>query len=130
MSDILLDSHAFLWFVWDDPLLSPAARHRIEDPANRKWVSVASCWEIAIKAGLGKLRLGEPTTTFLPRELATNHFSLLRIELAHATLVETLPPHHKDPFDRLLIAQAIIEKLPLVSADAVFDEYGVTRLWN
>jgi len=130
MSAILLDSHAFLWFVWDDPLLSPAAKQRIEDPANHKWVSVASCWEIAIKAGLGKLRLGEPTTTFLPRELATNHFSLLRIELAHATLVETLPPHHKDPFDRLLIAQAIIEKLPLVSADAVFDEYGVTRLWN
>ncbi len=130
MSAILLDSHAFLWFVWDDPLLSPAAKQRIEDPANHKWVSVASCWEIAIKAGLGKLRLGEPTTTFLPRELATNHFSLLRIELAHATLVETLPPHHKDPFDRLLIAQAIIEKLPLVSADAVFEEYGVTRLWN
>jgi len=130
MSAILLDSHAFLWFVWDDPLLSPAAKQRIEDPANHKWVSVASCWEIAIKAGLGKLRLGEPTTTFLPRELATNHFSLLRIELAHATLVEMLPPHHKDPFDRLLIAQAIIEKLPLVSADAVFDEYGVTRLWN
>lgn len=130
MSDILLDSHAFLWFVWDDPLLSPAAKQRIEDPANHKWVSVASCWEIAIKAGLGKLRLGEPATTFLPRELATNHFSPLRIELAHVTLVETLPPHHKDPFDRLLIAQAIIEKRPLVSADSVFDEYGVTRLWN
>lgn len=130
MSDILLDSHAFLWFVWDDPLLSPAAKQQIEDPANPKWVSVVSCWEIAIKAGLGKLRLGEPATTFLPRELATNHFSLLRIELAHATLVETLPPHHKDPFNRLLIAQAIIEKRPLVSADAVFDEYGVTRLWN
>ena len=130
MSDILLDSHAFLWFVWDDPLLSPAAKQRIEDPANHKWVSVASCWEIAIKARLGKLRLGEPATTFLPRELATNHFSPLRIELAHVTLVETLPPHHKDPFDRLLIAQAIIEKRPLVSADAVFDEYGVTRLWN
>ncbi len=130
MSDILLDSHAFLWFVWDDPLLSSAAKQRIEDPANHKWVSVASCWEIAIKAGLGKLRLGEPATTFLPRELSTNHFSPLRIELAHVTLVETLPPHHKDPFDRLLIAQAIIEKRPLVSADAVFDEYGVTRLWN
>ncbi len=130
MSDILLDSHAFLWFVWDDPLLSPAAKQQIEDPANHKWVSVASCWEITIKAGLGKLRLGEPATTFLPRELATNHFSLLRIELAHVTLVEALPPHHKDPFDRLLIAQALIEKRPLVSADAVFDQYGVTRLWN
>lgn len=78
MSDILLDSHTFLWFVWDDPLLTPVAKQLIEDPANHKWVSVASCWEIAIKAGLGKLRLGEPTMTFLLRELATNHFSLLR----------------------------------------------------
>ena len=130
MSAILLDSHAFLWFVWDDPLLSPAAKQRIEDPANHKWVSVASCWEIAIKAGLGKLRLGEPTTTFLPRELATNHFSLLRIELAHATLVETLPPHHKDPFDRLLVAQVLLEGMLLVSADAIFDQYGVIRIWR
>ncbi|MFO7640549.1 MAG: type II toxin-antitoxin system VapC family toxin [Candidatus Competibacteraceae bacterium] len=130
MSDILLDSHAFLWFVWDDPLLSPAAKQRIEDPANRKWVSVASCWEIAIKAGLGKLRLGEPATTFLPRELATNHFDLLGIELVHATFVEALPTHHKDPFDRLLAAQALVENIPLMSADAIFDRYGVTRLWN
>ncbi len=130
MSDILLDSHTFLWFVWDDPLLSPVAKQQIENPANSKWVSVASCWEITIKAGLGKLRLGEPAATFLPRELATNHFSLLKIELAHVTLVETLPLHHKDPFDRLLIAQALTEKQPLVSADVIFDKYGVTRLWH
>ena len=85
--------------------------------------------EIAIKAGLKKLALGEPATTFLPRELATNGFGLLGIELAHATFVETLPPHHKDPFDRLLVSQAMIEKLPLVSADAIFDQYGIQRLW-
>jgi PIN domain nuclease of toxin-antitoxin system len=72
---------------------------------------MATCWEIAIKVGLKKLDLGEPATTFLPRELATNHFDLLGIELAHATFVELLPPHHKDPFDRLLVAQAVIEKL-------------------
>lgn len=130
MNDILLDTHAFLWFVWDDPLLSPVAKNLIEDPANPKWVSVASCWEIAIKVGLKKLELGEPAMTFLPRELATNHFHLLGIELAHATFVEALPAHHKDPFDRLLIAQAMIKKLPLISADAIFDEYGVTRLWK
>jgi PIN domain nuclease of toxin-antitoxin system len=130
MSDILLDTHAFLWFVWDDPLLSPAARQPIEDPANRKWGSIATCWEIAIKTGLRMLHLGEPSASFLPRELATDHFELLGIRLAHATLVETLPMHHKDPFDRLLVAQALIDGIPLVRADAIFDRYGVNRLWH
>ncbi len=128
--NLLLDTHALLWFLADDPQLVPSAKVLIEDPGNRKIVSVATCWEIAIKAGLKKLDLGEPAATFLPRELATNRFDLLGIELAHATLVETLPSHHKDPFDRLLVAQTIVEKLPLVSADAVFDQYGVTRLWK
>jgi PIN domain nuclease of toxin-antitoxin system len=127
--NLLLDTHTFLWFVGDDPLLSAKAKGRIEDPANRKWLSVASCWEIAIKVGLKKLDLGEQATTFLPRELATNGFDLLAIDLRHATFVETLPPHHQDPFDRLLIAQALIEAIAVVSADARFDRYGVTRLW-
>ena len=127
--NLLLDSHTFLWFVWDDPNLSPTAKTLIEDPANQKFVSVSTCWEIAIRVGLKKLALGEPATTFLPRELATNRFGLLGIELAHATFVETLPPHHKDPFDRLLVSQAMIEKLPLVSADAIFDQYGIQRMW-
>src|SRR5204862_479442 len=119
-----------LWFLDDDPLLVPNAKALIEDPANRKLVSMASCWEIAIKAGLKKLDLGEPATTFLPRELAANKFDLLAIELPHATFVESLPTHHKDPFDRMLVAQALIDKLPVVSADAIFDQYGVTRLWK
>jgi PIN domain nuclease of toxin-antitoxin system len=126
---LLLDSHAFLWFIWDDPNLTSTAKALIEDPARRKLVSVASCWEIAIKAGLKKISLGEPAATFLPRELATNGFSLLGIKLTHATFVETLPLHHKDPFDRLLVAQVIIENLELVSADAMLDQYGIKRLW-
>jgi PIN domain nuclease of toxin-antitoxin system len=126
---LLLDSHAFLWFLDDGPLLTVTAKKLIEDPANRKFVSVATCWEIAIKVGLKKLDLGESATTFLPRELAANHFDLLEIELRHATFVETLPPHHRDPFDRLLIAQSLIEAMPIVSVDAAFDAYGVTRLW-
>jgi len=128
--NLLLDTHVLLWFLDDDPQLVPTAKALIEDPANRKLVSVATCWEIAIKVGLKKLDLGEPATTFLPRELATNGFDLLGIELAHATFVETLPPHHKEPFDRLLVAQTVIEKLPLVSADAIFDPYDVIRLWK
>jgi PIN domain nuclease of toxin-antitoxin system len=126
---LLLDSHAFLWFVWDDPNLSSNAKALIEDPTNLKRVSVASCWEIAIKVGLRKLTLGEPATTSLPRESAKNGFRWLAIELAHATLVETLPHHHKDSFDRLLVAQVIIEKISLVSADAVLDQYGIHRIW-
>ena len=126
---LLLDTHTFLWFCQDDPALSAAAKALIEEPANRKTLSVASCWEIAIKVGLGKLKLGEPSGTYIPNALSRIGFELLPISLAHATGVEMLPLHHKDPFDRLLVAQAVIETMPLVSVDAVFDLYGVTRLW-
>src|SRR3954468_15703280 len=98
MSDILLDSHTMLWFFWDDRLLSPKAKSLIEDPSNRKLVSIATCWEIAIKAGIGKLKLGEPSESFLSREIARNNFQLLPIGLNHATRVEALPAHHRDPF--------------------------------
>ena len=128
--NVLLDSHAFLWFVWEDPQLTASAKALIENPANRKFVSIATCWEIAIKVGVKKLNLGEPATTFLPRELSMNKFDVLGIELAHVTFIETLPPHHKDPFDRLLIAQSLLETMPIVSADAMLDPYGVTRLWK
>ena len=127
--DLLLDSHTMLWFFWDDPKLSTRARSLIEDPTNRKLVSIASCWEIAIKAGLGKIRLGEASRSFLNREIAKNNFELLPISLDHATSEESLPQHHKDPFDRLLVAQAIAEGVPIVSSDAAFDGYAVTRLW-
>jgi PIN domain nuclease of toxin-antitoxin system len=126
---LLLDAHTLLWFVGDDPKLSPTAKALIDDPANDALVSVATCWEIAIKVGLKKLNLGEPATTFLPRELATNGIGLLGIDLTHATFVESLPLHHKDPFDRMFVAQSIIEKLPVVSVDAQLDAYGITRLW-
>jgi PIN domain nuclease of toxin-antitoxin system len=129
MTSLLLDTHTMLWFFWDDAQLSAPAMRLIEDVENRKLVSIASCWEIAIKVGLGKLNLGEPTRSFLPREIARNNFELLPISLGHATMVEGLVPHHRDPFDRLLVAQAMAEGLPLVSADGVFDQYGITRLW-
>lgn len=129
MTTLLLDTQTMLWFFWDDPQLSTDAKSAIEDPSNRKLVSIASCWEVAIKVGLGKLDLGESSRTFLPREIARNHFELLNITLDHATAVEALPFHHRDPFDRLLIAQSIAGKLPVVGADVVFDRYGVERLW-
>jgi len=126
---LLLDTHTFLWFCQDDPLLSKAAKTLIEDPGNRKLASVASCWEIAIKAGLGKLKLGELSRTYISNALSRTGFDLLAISLAHATGVESLPTHHKDPFDRLLISQALADGLPIVSVDAIFDQYGVIRLW-
>ena len=129
MSDLLLDTHAMLWFFWDDPLLSPTAKISIENPDNRKLVSIASCWETAIKAGLNKLQLGSPSRSFLSEQIAKNNFELLAITFDHTTMVESLAPHHKDPFDRLLVAQAMIEGIPIVSVDPIFDQYGITRLW-
>ena len=126
---LLLDTHALLWFLKDDPQLSAAAKSAIENPANRKLVSIASCWEIAIKAGLGKLKLDESAADLLSRELPRNCFDLLSIELSHATAVEGLPSHHRDPFDRLLIVQALTEGTPIVSADSQLDPYGIVRLW-
>jgi PIN domain nuclease of toxin-antitoxin system len=126
---LLLDTHAMLWFLWADPRLTARAKSLIEDAENRKLVSVASCWEIAVKVSLKKLDLGESSRLFLPREIARNHFELLPIGIDHATAVEGLAMHHRDPFDRLLIAQALVEGLSLVSADGVFDQYGVSRLW-
>ncbi len=129
MTSLLLDTHAMLWFFWDDPRLSRTAKALIEDPSNRKLVSIASCWEVAIKVGLGKLDLGERTRSFLPREISRNNFELLPITLGHATMVEGLVAHHRDPFDRLLVAQAMVEQLPLVGIDVIFDDYGVKRIW-
>jgi PIN domain nuclease of toxin-antitoxin system len=126
---LLLDVHAFLWFCQGDSKLSTAAKALIEAPGNRKLLSLASCWEIAIKAGMGKLALGEPSATYIAAALKRTGFELLPITLAHATAVEALPPHHRDPFDRLLVAQAQIEALPIVSVDVALDSYGVRRLW-
>ena len=126
---LLLDTHTFLWFCQDDPALSSTAKGLIEDAANRKLVSVASCWEIAIKAGLKKLTLGEPSQTYIPAALSKTGIELFPISVTHATAVETLPFHHRDPFDRLLIAQAMLESVPIVSIDPHFDSYSITRLW-
>lgn len=127
--NLLLDTHTLLWFLRDDSSLSAAAKALIVDPTNHKFVSVASCWEIAIKAARKKLSLAEPSGVLLGRELPQNGFDLLHIELRHATHVELLPEHHKDPFDRLLAAQSLLEGMPIVSVDSQLDSYGVNRLW-
>lgn len=125
----LLDTHAFLWFVLDDPQLSATAKSLMEDPDNDLLVSPASYWEIAIKVGLGKLDLRSTYDDFIERGIVGNDFSILPIEPKHTSLLTTLPLHHKDPFDRLLAAQALVENLAVVSADKALDAYGAQRLW-
>jgi PIN domain nuclease of toxin-antitoxin system len=127
--NLLLDTHAFLWFCQDDPALSATAKALIENPANRKLVSVASCWEIAVKAGLGKMKLGEPSASYIATALNRTGFDLLMITVAHATGVEGLPMHHRDPFDRLLVAQVIAEGFSILSRDVILDAYWITRMW-
>jgi PIN domain nuclease of toxin-antitoxin system len=125
----LLDTHAFLWFIEDDPKLAPLAKSLIAEPANEILLSIASVWEIAIKMRLGKLTLPAPLLDFLRGELTTNAIRLLPISLEHATAVADLPLHHRDPFDRLIISQAMVESIPIVSADAAFDGYPIDRRW-
>lgn len=124
---LLLDTHAFLWWVSDDARLPRRARRLIEQ--GQCFVSVASCWEMAIKVSLRKLTLSDPVDRFVHEQLAANGFSLLTISLEHAGRVADLPFHHRDPFDRLLVAQALIDELAMVSADEIFRAYGVTRVW-
>lgn len=126
---LLLDTHVFLWFIMGSSHLSADARALIEDESNRKFISVASLWEIAIKSSIGKLSLSAPFDQLIPQQLSSNGFELLPIEIAHLAAVATLPFHHRDPFDRLLIAQAVTEKMPVVSSDSAFDAYtNVNRL--
>jgi len=125
----LLDTHTFLWWVWDAPELSAKARKILENPENECLLSLASSWEIAIKLSLGKLTLTSGIDRFIPEQLSANGFRQLGIEFRHVARVATLPFHHRDPFDRLLLAQAMEEKLTIVSADAVFRKYAVKRIW-
>ena len=127
--NLLLDTHALLWFLTDSNSLSIRANQYIEDGSNALWVSLASFWEIAIKISLGKYRLGEPLTDFMKREMTQYAFSVLNITYEHADRVARLPFHHRDPFDRLMVAQSLEENLYLVSADSALDAYGVRRLW-
>ena len=126
---ILLDTHAFLWFILDDPRLSVQADNLISDPTNAIAISPASYWEIAIKISIGKYSLPEAYDVFMEREIAINNFSILSIAPKHTAALVGLPFHHKDPFDRLLIAQAMVENIPLISADNLLDRYEIQRIW-
>lgn len=129
--NLLLDTHTFLWVAGRQQfaLLPQATKEVLEDGANTLWLSLASVWELAIKVSTGKLQLKEPVTDLIQFQQNHSGIRLLPISLAHLALIETLPFHHKDPFDRLLIAQAQAENMRIVSVDTAFDLYSVSRLW-
>jgi PIN domain nuclease of toxin-antitoxin system len=118
-----------LWFLLNDARLSENAKYIIADLNNEMFVSPASYWEIAIKISLGKYSLNRPFAEFFEQQIAKNSFSIIPITIKHAETVCNLPFHHRDPFDRLLIAQAISENTPILSNDILFDNYPITRLW-
>lgn len=126
----LLDTHAFLWLAGDDDRLSDRVRELALDTSNQLSLSVASIWELAIKASLGKLRLDVGLGELVESQKAALGLTLWRIEAAHALEVETLEYHHRDPFDRLLVAQARVERIVIVSRDRRLDDYGVERVWR
>jgi len=126
---LLLDTHVFLWWVSDAAELSDAARTAISDPGNTCYLSLASCWELAIKSSIGKLKLKKPVERFVSEQMQQNGFLLLNIELRHVAKVENLALHHRDPFDRLLVTQAKTERMTLVTADAVLSDYGIRCIW-
>jgi PIN domain nuclease of toxin-antitoxin system len=126
---LLLDTHAFLWFIGGDQRITAAARTVIARADDLKLISVVTLWEIAIMASLGRLSIREPLAPFMHSQMEANGFHLLHIQASHACRVSAFPFHHRDPFDRLLAAQCLCDDLTLVSRDSAFDDYGVTRVW-
>jgi len=125
---LLLDTNAFLYFINNDSALSKTAKNLLELEIDLL-ISAASLWEIAIKFSIGKLALPDSFGNFIPAQVRQNDIEILHVTLPHLEKVSSLPFHHKDPFDCLIIAQSIVENLPIVSSDAAFDSYKIERIW-
>ncbi|MBR8829718.1 MAG: hypothetical protein N5P05_001330 [Chroococcopsis gigantea SAG 12.99] len=126
---LLLDTHTFLWFIQGNLNLSVVGRNLIEDERNQRFLSVASLWEMCIKVSIGKLELGMTFTELIENQIRGNAIELLEIQAEHLDELATLPFHHKDPFDRLIIAQSLGEQIPVVTGDRAFEYYPITILW-
>jgi PIN domain nuclease of toxin-antitoxin system len=126
---ILIDTGCWLWSLADPEHLNERARELLSDPRQDLFLSSASSWEISIKAGLGKLQLPESPAKYVPARMAALNIQGLPVEHVHALRVFALPPHHRDPFDRILIAQAQIEKMTILTADRSFKPYDVKLIW-
>lgn len=126
---VLLDTHSFLWLVTDDDSLSELARSVFLNPDSTLFVSAVTGFEISVKFSLGKLRLSEPPREFIENRLRNNALTALPVTLPHTYRLAGLPFHHRDPFDRLLVAQGLEEDMPILSTDTVLSEYGIERMW-
>jgi PIN domain nuclease of toxin-antitoxin system len=126
---VLIDTHIFIWYVQNSQRLNSSVVNLINDGKNDILFSTASVWEMAIKQSTGKLNLGVPYASFIEEQMRLNNMELLPIKLEHLEVVTSLPFHHRDPFDRLLISQALVENIPILSIDVAFDDYPVQRLW-
>jgi len=125
---VLIDTHIFLWWVNGDQL-SEHALAILQNSDAEVYISIASLWEMTIKSSLGKLELPAPVGEFFPSQILMNSFKLLPIEIGHLSVLQTLPFHHRDPFDRIMISQAMSESMYLISADHCFEEYPVSLIW-
>lgn len=126
---ILLDTHSFLWFINGDQNLSQNGRSIIENKISESLISVVSLWEMAIKISTGKMKLASNFHDFIPHQLEKNGIKVLSINIDHMARLIGMPFYHRDPFDRMIIAQALTEEIPIVSADESFDAYSVNRIW-
>ena len=125
----LLDTHVFIWWAVDDPRLSAQARVALADAGNTVYFSAASAWELALKVSLGKLALPDDPANLISKAMIEEGMETLPITLHHALGLARLPLHHRDPFDRMLVAQAQLEGLPILSADPAFAAYDVEVIW-
>ncbi|MGE0863750.1 MAG: type II toxin-antitoxin system VapC family toxin [Vicinamibacterales bacterium] len=125
---VLLDTHALIWFQAGDRRLSKAARRAIEADDAELLISAATVWEMAIKASLHRLKLSDPVDSYIAEKVGQG-YRLLAVSWTHAAKVEALPWHHRDPFDRLLVAQALTERCPVITKDRAFHKYGVEVVW-
>jgi PIN domain nuclease of toxin-antitoxin system len=123
----LIDTHTLLWFTIGNPRISDNLRLQIEN--NDNLLSIASVWEMAIKHSIGKLNLEMSFDDFVEQQIIGNGITLKKINQQHISVIAQLPLHHRDPFDRMLIAQAMVENMPIISADTIFDAYPIQRLW-
>lgn len=127
--NLLLDTHVFIWEVLEPEKLSPTVINLIKNKDNKLLLSIASIWEMQIKIGINKLHFDEPLSKVVAKQREINEVEILPINLDHIWQLDQLPLHHKDPFDRMLIAQAITENIPILSIDNIFQKYPVTIIW-
>jgi PIN domain nuclease of toxin-antitoxin system len=127
--EYLIDTHTLLWIVANNPKLSKKAKNIYLNRNNKIYVSIATIWELSIKIGLNKLNINIPLNKFVDIHIVGNNIKILNINLNHLYRIEKLPLHHRDPFDRLIISQAIEDKIPIIGSDELFDYYQIKRIW-